>query len=80
MLYHNCLYTGGDMKSMNHFLMFFFVGKMEELSQALASSFSVSQDLNSIAAPHPRLSQYKSKHSSLEQNERRRRLLELQKS
>ncbi|XP_047594236.1 snurportin-1 isoform X2 [Lutra lutra] len=53
---------------------------MEELSQALASSFSVSQDLNSTAAPHPRLSQYKSKHSSLEQNERRRRLLELQKS
>ncbi|XP_025740367.1 snurportin-1 isoform X2 [Callorhinus ursinus] len=53
---------------------------MEELSQALASSFSVSQDLNSTAAPHPRLSQYKSKHSSLEQSERRRRLLELQKS
>nr|XP_008520486.1 PREDICTED: snurportin-1 isoform X1 [Equus przewalskii] len=60
--------------------MFSFVGKMEELSQALASSFSVSQDLNSTAAPHPRLSQYKSKYSSLEQSERRRRLLELQKS
>nr|2P8Q_B Chain B, Snurportin-1 [synthetic construct]2Q5D_C Chain C, Snurportin-1 [Homo sapiens]2Q5D_D Chain D, Snurportin-1 [Homo sapiens]3LWW_B Chain B, Snurportin-1 [synthetic construct]3LWW_D Chain D, Snurportin-1 [synthetic construct] len=29
---------------------------------------------------HPRLSQYKSKYSSLEQSERRRRLLELQKS
>nr|XP_040129921.1 snurportin-1 isoform X2 [Ictidomys tridecemlineatus] len=53
--------------------------QMEELSQALASSFSVSQDLNSTAAPHPRLSQYKSKYSSLEQSERRRRLLELQK-
>ncbi|XP_036866092.1 snurportin-1 isoform X1 [Manis javanica] len=53
---------------------------MEELSQALASSFSVSQDLNSTAAPHPRLSQYKSKYSSLEQSERRRQLLELQKS
>ncbi|XP_004712107.1 snurportin-1 [Echinops telfairi] len=53
---------------------------MEELSQALASSFSVSQDLNSTAAPHPRLSQYKSKCSSFEQGERRRRLLELQKS
>ncbi|XP_035883500.1 snurportin-1 isoform X3 [Phyllostomus discolor] len=52
---------------------------MEELSQALASSFSVSQDLNSTAAPHPRLSQYKSKYSTLEQSERRRRLLELQK-
>ncbi|KAB1257022.1 Snurportin-1 [Camelus dromedarius] len=56
------------------------LGRMEELSQALASSFSVSQDLNSTAAPHPRLSQYKSKYSSLEQSERRRRLLELQKS
>ncbi|XP_014440449.1 snurportin-1 isoform X1 [Tupaia chinensis] len=53
---------------------------MEELSEALASSFSVSQDLNSTAAPHPRLCQYKSKYSSLEQSERRRRLLELQKS
>ncbi|XP_036205550.1 snurportin-1 isoform X2 [Myotis myotis] len=52
---------------------------MEELSQALASSFSVSQDLNSTAAPHPRLSQYKSKYSSLEQSERRQQLLERQK-
>uniref|UniRef100_A0A8C6GT01 Snurportin-1 n=1 Tax=Mus spicilegus TaxID=10103 RepID=A0A8C6GT01_MUSSI len=56
------------------------LGKMEELSQALASSFSVSQELNSTAAPHPRLCQYKSKYSSLEQSERRRQLLELQKS
>ncbi|MBZ3883410.1 Snurportin-1 [Sciurus carolinensis] len=39
----------------------------------------VEEDLNSTAAPHPRLSQYKSKYSSLEQSERRRRLLELQK-
>ncbi|XP_042331196.1 snurportin-1 [Sceloporus undulatus] len=53
---------------------------MEELSQALASSFTISQDLNSPAAPHPRLAQYKSKYSSLEQAERRRRLLELQKT
>uniref|UniRef100_A0A452ITQ4 Snurportin-1 n=1 Tax=Gopherus agassizii TaxID=38772 RepID=A0A452ITQ4_9SAUR len=53
---------------------------MEELNQALTSSFAVSQDLNSTAAPHPRLAQYKSKYSSLEQAERRRRLLELQKS
>ncbi|XP_028922492.1 snurportin-1-like [Ornithorhynchus anatinus] len=53
---------------------------MDELSQALASSFSVSRELNSTAAPHPRLAQYKSKYSSLEQGERRRRLLELQKS
>ncbi|XP_062998964.1 snurportin-1 isoform X2 [Elgaria multicarinata webbii] len=53
---------------------------MEELSQTLACSFAVSQDLNSTAAPHPRLAQYKSKYSSLEQSERRRRLLEFQKT
>ncbi|XP_077174205.1 snurportin-1 isoform X2 [Paroedura picta] len=53
---------------------------MEELSQALACNFSVSQDINSTAAPHPRLGQYKAKYSSLEQAERRRRLLELQKN
>ncbi|XP_061450976.1 snurportin-1 [Rhineura floridana] len=53
---------------------------MEELSQALTSSFAISQDLNSTAAPHPRLAQYKSKYSSLEQAERRRRLLEYQKT
>ncbi|XP_044294849.1 snurportin-1 isoform X2 [Varanus komodoensis] len=53
---------------------------MEELSKALASSFAVSQDLNSTAAPHPRLAQYKSKYSSLDQSERRRKLLELQKT
>nr|XP_033776847.1 snurportin-1 [Geotrypetes seraphini]XP_033776848.1 snurportin-1 [Geotrypetes seraphini]XP_033776849.1 snurportin-1 [Geotrypetes seraphini]XP_033776850.1 snurportin-1 [Geotrypetes seraphini] len=52
---------------------------MDELSQALAGSFSVSQELNSTAAPHPRLAQYKTKYSSLEQAERRRKLLELQK-
>lgn len=53
--------------------------RMEELSQALAGSFSVSQEPNSTAAPHPRLAQYKTKYSSLEQGERRRKLLELQK-
>ncbi|XP_077774970.1 snurportin-1 isoform X2 [Podarcis muralis] len=53
---------------------------MEELSQALAFSFAVSQDLNSTAAPHPRLAQYKSKYSSLEQAERRRQLLAFQKT
>ncbi|XP_030042686.1 snurportin-1 [Microcaecilia unicolor] len=52
---------------------------MDELSQALAGSFSVSQELNSTAAPHPRLAQYKTKYSSLDQKERRRKLLELQK-
>ncbi|XP_005994966.1 snurportin-1 isoform X2 [Latimeria chalumnae] len=53
---------------------------MEELSQALSASFSVSQDPNSIAAPHPRLLQYKLRSSAQDQEERRRRLLEFQKS
>ncbi|XP_041034096.1 snurportin-1 [Carcharodon carcharias] len=53
---------------------------MDELSQALSTSFAVSQDLNSIAAPHPRLAQYKIKSNTQEQAERRRKLLETQKS
>ncbi|CAM4734026.1 unnamed protein product [Leuciscus chuanchicus] len=52
---------------------------MESLTQALSSSFSVSREPNSTSAPHPRLAQYKSKHSVLEQSERRRRFLEFQK-
>ncbi|XP_053318964.1 snurportin-1 [Spea bombifrons] len=53
---------------------------MDALADALAGSFSVSSSLNNPSAPHPRLSQYKSKYSSLEQSERRRKLLELQKA
>lgn len=52
---------------------------MDELTQALSASFAVSKEHNSTAAPHPRLSQYKSKYSVLEQTERRRRFLDLQK-
>uniref|UniRef100_A0A671KRL0 Snurportin-1 n=1 Tax=Sinocyclocheilus anshuiensis TaxID=1608454 RepID=A0A671KRL0_9TELE len=52
---------------------------MEALTQALSSSFAVSREPNSTSAPHPRLAQYKSKYSVLEQSERRRRFLELQK-
>ncbi|XP_055049424.2 snurportin-1 [Misgurnus anguillicaudatus] len=52
---------------------------MEALTQALSSSFAVSKEPNSTSAPHPRLAQYKSKYSVLEQSERRRRFLELQK-
>lgn len=52
---------------------------MESLTQALSSSFSVSREPNSTSAPHPRLAQYKSKYSVLEQSERRRRFLEFQK-
>ncbi|XP_037110738.1 snurportin-1 isoform X1 [Syngnathus acus] len=52
---------------------------MDDLTRALSTSFAVSKEPNSTAAPHPRLSQYKSKFSVLEQSERRRRFLELQK-
>ncbi|XP_044139303.1 snurportin-1 [Bufo gargarizans] len=52
---------------------------MDALADALAGSFAVSSQLNSTSAPHPRLAQYKGKYSSLEQSERRRKLLELQK-
>ncbi|XP_057693452.1 snurportin-1 [Corythoichthys intestinalis] len=52
---------------------------MDDLTRALSASFAVSKEPNSTAAPHPRLSQYKSKYSVLEQSERRRRFLELQK-
>ena len=51
--------------------------KMEELGQALASSFPISQELNSTAASYLRLSKYKSKYSSLEQSEQLHKLLEL---
>ncbi|XP_061750585.1 snurportin-1 isoform X1 [Nerophis ophidion] len=52
---------------------------MDDLTRALSASFAVSKEPNSTAAPHPRLSQYKRKYSVLEQSERRRRFLELQK-
>ncbi|KAM4572941.1 snurportin-1 isoform 2-T2 [Odontesthes bonariensis] len=53
---------------------------MDDLTQALSASFAVSKEPNSTAAPHPRLAQYKSKYSVLEQSERRRRFLDLQKT
>ncbi|XP_034031871.1 snurportin-1 isoform X2 [Thalassophryne amazonica] len=52
---------------------------MDDLTEALSASFSVSKEPNSTAGPHPRLAQYKSKCSMLEQSERRRRFLDLQK-
>lgn len=52
---------------------------MDDLTLALSSSFAVSTEPNSTAAPHPRLAQFKSKFSILEQDERRRRFLDLQK-
>ncbi|KAJ8417047.1 hypothetical protein AAFF_G00282740 [Aldrovandia affinis] len=53
---------------------------MDDITRALSASFSVSAEPNSTAAPHPRLSQYKCKYSVLEQSERRRRFLDLQKT
>lgn len=52
---------------------------MDDLTEALSASFVVSKEHNSTAAPHPRLAQYKRKYSVLEQSERRRRFLDLQK-
>ena len=53
---------------------------MDDLTRALSASFSVSKVPNSTACAHPRLAQYKSKFSVLEQSERRRRFLDLQKT
>ncbi|XP_059916281.1 snurportin-1 [Gadus macrocephalus] len=53
---------------------------MDDLTRALSASFAVSKVPNSTSSAHPRLAQYKSKFSVLEQSERRRRFLELQKT
>ncbi|KAJ7998299.1 hypothetical protein DPEC_G00221250 [Dallia pectoralis] len=53
---------------------------MDALTEALSASFAVSKEANSTAAPHPRMAQYKTKFSVLEQGERRRRFLDLQKT
>lgn len=53
---------------------------MDDLTQALSANFAVSKEANSTAAPHPRMAQYKTKFSVLEQSERRRRFLDLQKT
>lgn len=52
---------------------------MDELSSSFASSFQVTFEPNTTAAPHPRFSQYKCQKKILDQNERRRRILLLQK-
>ncbi|GAA6084578.1 snurportin-1 isoform X2 [Tachysurus ichikawai] len=52
---------------------------MEALTEALSSSFCVTREHNSTSAPHPRLAQYKSKYSALDQDERRRKFLKEQK-
>lgn len=52
---------------------------MDALTEALSSSFCVTRETNSTSAPHPRLAQYKSKYSALDQDERRRKFLQEQK-
>ncbi|KAK3526428.1 hypothetical protein QTP70_025460 [Hemibagrus guttatus] len=52
---------------------------MDALTEALSSSFCVTREVNSTSAPHPRLAQYKSKYSALDQDERRRKFLQEQK-
>ncbi|XP_047451665.1 snurportin-1 isoform X1 [Mugil cephalus] len=72
-----------DILTPNHFSRWWIYQTsvpMDDLTQALSASFAVSKEPNSTAAPHPRLAQYKSKYSVLEQSERRRRFLDLQKS
>ncbi|XP_033750905.1 uncharacterized protein LOC117335093 [Pecten maximus] len=52
---------------------------MDELTAQLAADFSVSSDPNSIAAQHPRYSQYKSRGDVPDQNTRRSKILKAQK-
>jgi snurportin-1 len=52
---------------------------MDELAAALAGSFAVSPLPNNPNAPHPRFSQYKSRTTTMTQEVRRQRFLELQK-
>ncbi|CAE1298263.1 SNUPN [Acanthosepion pharaonis] len=52
---------------------------MDELNSTFASSFQVTFEPNTTAAPHPRFNQYKCQKKILDQNERRRRILLLQK-
>lgn len=52
---------------------------MEDVTEALAASFQVSDVPNSTATSHPRFSQYKMKSKVPCQTERRKKLLELQK-
>ena len=49
------------------------------LCDYITGSFQVSSDLNTPHAPHPRFSQYKMRYSNMDQHERRRRTLRLQK-
>ena len=53
---------------------------LEELADSFAASFTVTNNPNDTARPHPRFAQYKMKSSSISQEARRKKLLEHQKS
>ena len=53
---------------------------LDELAESFAASFSVTNNPNDTARPHPRFSQYKMKTSSISQEARRKKLLEHQKA
>ncbi|KAK6179110.1 hypothetical protein SNE40_011542 [Patella caerulea] len=53
---------------------------MDELTATLASSFAVSSDPNTTAAEHPRYALYKNRSSQQTQEDRRQKLLQIQKS
>jgi len=53
---------------------------MDDLADSFAGSFTVTNSVNDVNRPHPRFSQYKMKNSGISQEDRRRKLLEHQKS
>merc|ERR1719147_379734 len=53
---------------------------LDDLADAFAGSFTVTNTPNDVNRPHPRFSQYKMKNSTAGQDQRRQRLLEHQKS
>jgi len=55
-------------------------GNLDDLADSFAGAFTVTNTPNDTNRPHPRFAQFKMKSSALPQDERRRRLLEHQKS
>ena len=53
---------------------------LDELADSFAASFTVTNNPNDTARPHPRFAQYKMKSSSISQEARRKKLLEHQKA
>merc|ERR1719225_2504137 len=55
-------------------------GLMEDLADSFSSAFNVTNTPNDVNRPHPRFSQYKAKTAVADQETRRARMLEHQKS